>query len=72
MLNLPAFALHTALDILPGRWRQCRDYLDTRRAFFMMLDVFPQEVVSRDGPRLLDTLLHRRGPPNKQWFASPG
>ena len=70
-LNLLAFALHTALDILPGRWRQCREYMATRRAFFMRLDVFVQEFVFRDWPRLLDTLLHRRAPPTGQWVARP-
>ncbi len=66
-LNLLAFALHTALDGLPGRWQQCREYLQTRSKFFAKLRFFTEEFVFRDWPSLLDTMLHRRAPPTWQW-----
>ncbi|MDE0101446.1 MAG: ISNCY family transposase [Bryobacterales bacterium] len=70
-LNLLAFAPHTALDGLQGRWQQCREYLQTRSKFFAKLRFFTEEFVFRDWTSLLDTMLHRRAPPTWQWGASP-
>ncbi len=70
-LNLLAFALQTALDCLPGRWQQCREYLQTRREFFAKLRSFTEEFAVGDWPSLLDTMLHRRAPPTWQSGTSP-
>ncbi|MDE0104622.1 MAG: hypothetical protein OXN89_19785 [Bryobacterales bacterium] len=66
-MNLLAFALHS----LQSRWRQWREYLETRTRFFASLRFFAEEFVFRDWPGVLDAMLSRRAPPACQWRANP-
>ena len=41
LLNLPAFSLHTAMNVLESLWRQCRERLCARRDSFESLRALP-------------------------------
>ena len=71
VINLLAFAFHSVLDGLCDLWRQLRDKLGTRRAFFEHLRVLPQYFFFPHWTALLETILKKRPPPGLPRWPAP-
>ena len=63
MINLLALAFHSVLDCLHGLWRQVRDRLGPRYAFFEQLRVLTQYFYFPHWTALLETMLKKLKPP---------
>ena len=63
MLNLLAFALHSVLDCAGDLWRQARDRLGPRYAFFEELRVLTKYFYFPPWTALRETMLKQRRPP---------
>ena len=63
VINLLAFAVHSVLDSQRGLWRQARDRLGPRYAFFEELRVVTKFFYFPDWTALFETMLKQRPPP---------